>query len=217
MGQPTLTLYLWKGSGFSNRVSWALEEVGATYDVCLINSTDKPAFFLTGVNPAGLVPVLQVGPSLQDSVKIPESVVILEYLAEIFPEANLLTGDPLKNAHGRYFADPASAPKLFDSLVELQSLFDRYPGKYLLGDEITLGDFLVGPFLARAFAFAEGGLIQTGDAGRTLLQDPRWEGLRKYNEAIAQRPAFQRTFDKAYIIPYWIEKLGLTDIVPLVR
>ncbi|KAI5476331.1 hypothetical protein MNV49_007844 [Pseudohyphozyma bogoriensis] len=150
---------------WGNRVSWALEELGAKYDVVHIDFANKPSYYFTKVNPAGLVPVLQIGPSLDDSTKIPESAVIAEYIAEVFPKAKLLTSDPLKNAHGRYFA----------------------------------------------------GLLSAGDAGKTMLQDTRWASIRAYNEEIAERWAFQRTFDKPYIVEYWIKKLGLTGIVPLVK
>ncbi|KAI5476332.1 hypothetical protein MNV49_007845 [Pseudohyphozyma bogoriensis] len=224
MDSKSLTLYTSKSSTWGNRATWVLEEVGAKYEVYNIDYKAKPPSYFTKVNPAGLVPVLQIGPSLEDSIKIPESAVIVEYITEVFPQAKLLTSDPLKNAHCRYFAertkqtlwdavmgvlvrkDFTQAPRIFSALAELQTHFDKYPGKYLVGDELTLGDILVGALFARTFAFAEGGVFVDIDPDKTILSDPRWAGLRAYNATIAERPAFQRTFDKQFITQHWLKK-----------
>ncbi|KAI5474419.1 alkylated DNA repair protein alkB-like protein [Pseudohyphozyma bogoriensis] len=221
-----LTLYNSPLSGWGNRVTWALEEVGAKYDYYHIDLQSKPSFYVSKVNPSGLVPVLQLGDSLEDSPKIPESGVITQYIAEAFPEAKLLTGDLVKDAHGRYFAERTVqtlwagiiqvavqknvdyAPKWFADLVELDRHLARYPGKFLLGDELTLGDILAGPFFARPFAFAKAGLLTTAGAGEVLLNDPRFENLRAYNDLITSRPGFKVAFDESLIVEFWRKKLG---------
>lgn len=74
----------------SLRCAWALEEAGATYDyqrVYLMKGEGQtPAF--RAINPAGKVPALVDG-----DLKLTESAAILFYLAEKFPEADLMPTD----------------------------------------------------------------------------------------------------------------------------
>ena len=71
----------------SLRCAWALEEVGASYDyqhVWLMKGEGQsPAF--KAINPAGKIPVLNDG-----DLTLTESVAIVMYVAEKFPDAALM-------------------------------------------------------------------------------------------------------------------------------
>jgi hypothetical protein len=67
------------------------------------DATSDTLGYTTKVNPAGKVPVLQVG-SDEEGTKIPESHVILELVSDLFP-GKLLPEDPLKRAEARYFIE----------------------------------------------------------------------------------------------------------------
>ncbi|MBC7710134.1 MAG: glutathione S-transferase family protein [Rhizobacter sp.] len=71
----------------SLRCTWALEEVGASYDyqhVWLMKGEGQsPAF--KAINPAGKIPVLSDG-----DMTLTESVAIVMYVAEKFPDAALM-------------------------------------------------------------------------------------------------------------------------------
>lgn len=74
----------------SLRCAWALEEAGATYDYQRIwmmkGEGQSPAF--KAVNPAGKIPVLADG-----DLTLTESSAIVMYVAEKFPDAQLMPSD----------------------------------------------------------------------------------------------------------------------------
>ena len=74
------------------RVRIALAEKGVTYEPVEIDLANRPAW-LYEKNPAGRVPVLE-----EDTFVLPESVVIMEYLEERYPEPALLPADPATRA-----------------------------------------------------------------------------------------------------------------------
>ena len=77
-------------------VRWMLEEVGQPYQTTLLDfsSTAKSPEFLA-INPMGKVPALKHGP-----VVVTECAAICAYLADAFPEADLL---PAPEARGDYY------------------------------------------------------------------------------------------------------------------
>lgn len=79
----------------SLRCTWALEEVGASYDyqhVWLMKGEGQsPAF--KAINPAGKIPVLRDG-----DMTLTESVAIVMYVAEKFPDAALMPTDTRQRA-----------------------------------------------------------------------------------------------------------------------
>jgi len=69
----------------------------------ITDSTSDTLGYTTKVNPAGKVPVLQVG-SEETGAKIPESHVILELVSDLYP-GKLLPEDAVKRAEARYFIE----------------------------------------------------------------------------------------------------------------
>lgn len=66
-----------------------------------------PFWFAMKINPAGQVPVLSVGNEADHEsgfINLPESGVILELVAELFPESALSPEDPFMRAKARHFA-----------------------------------------------------------------------------------------------------------------
>ena len=86
------------------RVRIALAEKQLPYGEREIDLASKPKE-LFGVNPAGGVPVLVV----DGGAAIPESLVILEYLEDRFPEHPILPADPLARARARLLYDRITA------------------------------------------------------------------------------------------------------------
>ncbi|KAH9930458.1 uncharacterized protein BXZ73DRAFT_47733 [Epithele typhae] len=119
-----ITLYSAVNSPFPRRVAIALEEIGVSYDVIDLNLVEKPDWYQekhpsphTHPHHPTQVPCLVYGgPKLSpdqapspDAVKLIESVVILEFLAEVFPSAGLLPAPPKTRAHVRLFIATADA------------------------------------------------------------------------------------------------------------
>ena len=87
-----ITLYDADRCPYCARVRIVLAEKGLEYETVAIDLADRPAW-LYEKNPVGKVPVLE-----EDTLCLPESVVIMEYLEERYPEPALLPRDAADRA-----------------------------------------------------------------------------------------------------------------------
>jgi glutathione S-transferase len=129
-----ITLYDADRCPYCARVRIVLAEKGVPYETVAIDLSDRPAW-LYEKNPLGKVPVLEEG-----AFCLPESVVIMEYLEERYPEPALLPADPAERALVRLRVER------FD-----HALGDAYYA-FRRGDEGSEGR------LARCLSFLERGL-----------------------------------------------------------
>lgn len=156
--EPVLTLYDADRCPYCARVRIVLAEKGLEYETVVVDLGDRPAWIYEK-NPLGKVPVLEEGASV-----LPESVVIMEYLEERYPEPALWPADPGERAQGRllierfdilsrpYYAlrrgDEAAMQELHERLEALDSLLAGRP--YLTGFEFGLADAAYLPWILRA-------------------------------------------------------------------
>jgi glutathione S-transferase len=94
-----ITLYDAARCPFCARVRIVLAEKGVPYEPVEIDLSNRPSW-LYEKNPAGKVPVLE-----EDTLVLPESAVIMEYLEERYPEPALLPSDPAQRALERLRID----------------------------------------------------------------------------------------------------------------
>ncbi|KAJ2773368.1 hypothetical protein IWQ57_001331 [Coemansia nantahalensis] len=94
------TLYSCTTCPFARRAVRAFNAANVPYAVEEIDLTNKPEWY-PQVNPRGLVPALRT----PDGTILVESLVIAEFVAEQFPEAELLPRDPVARAQLRLFID----------------------------------------------------------------------------------------------------------------
>jgi glutathione S-transferase len=87
-----ITLYDAARCPYCARVRIALAEKGIEYEPVAVDLSNRPAW-LYEKNTVGRVPVLE-----EDTLVLPESVVIMEYLEERYPEPALLPADPAARA-----------------------------------------------------------------------------------------------------------------------
>ena len=144
------------------RVRIGLAEKGVPYDERQVDLAHKPPE-LARLNPANAVPVLVVG-----DAAIPESLVILQYLEDRFPEQPLLPKDPLGRARSRLLSDRITALLALHSFklargrdeerraaaegvrAALATLEREAPAEGLLaGPDLSLADIALAPFVAR--------------------------------------------------------------------
>lgn len=91
-----ITLYDSARCPFCARVRIVLAEKRVAYESVAIDLSNRPGW-LYEKNPAGKVPVLE-----EDTLVLPESAVIMEYLEERYPEPALLPADPAQRALERW-------------------------------------------------------------------------------------------------------------------
>ncbi|KAI0634709.1 thioredoxin-like protein [Trametes polyzona] len=217
-------------SPYCHRVEIALKVVKAEYTPYKIDFLYKPAWFVPKVNPAGKIPVITYGPKgapedpPPEAARINESLVILEFLADLYPEANLLPSDPVLAAQARLFilAYEPKGPEAFinfffkyqhtenaekafiDSLELVQS---RLPPTGFAVGEFSNADISVAPFVVRAelFLSKDWGTYPKGDGSRIfeLYQSPKFARLKKYVEDIKGHPGFQAAWDEPRQTALW--------------
>jgi glutathione S-transferase len=154
-----ITLYNAARCPYVARVRIVLAEKGIETETVEIDLSDRPDWFYEK-NPAGRVPVIEEdgGPPL------PESVVIMEFLEERYPEPSLLPADPADRAAVRLlvFRDHEltspyyvlrrgedGAREQFDAaLGRFDALLAERP--YLSGAEYGLADIALVPWVLRA-------------------------------------------------------------------
>jgi glutathione S-transferase len=193
---PRLTLYH-SAPSRSSIVRWMLEEVGEPYDLHLLSMQrgDNRAPDYLAVNPMGKVPALKHG-----DVVITEAAAICTYLADAFPAAGLTVpiGDTRRGPYLKWLffgpscvepamidrafprAEPARRATLgygdFDTVMDVVARAVA-PGPYLLGEQFTAADVVVGATLRWGMVF------------KLLPERPEFVA---YAARLADRPALQR-------------------------
>ncbi|KAI0360312.1 hypothetical protein OH77DRAFT_1492845 [Trametes cingulata] len=222
-GAKRITLYGATDSPFPHRLGTLSPRGGkATYDVIWIDLVAKPDWYEKKVNPAGgKVPFLVYGgPELHpdeepapEAAKIPESLVILQFLDEVFPDAHLLPADLVLRAQARLFFI-AVDNRLIDAFVGL--LFRNEPAEnilaileelqaklpptgYVVGDW-SIADAAFTPVLSRLVLWLKCGLgtfkPDVGKAALDALESPRFARLHRYIEDNMARPSMVKTWDE---------------------
>lgn len=196
----SLTLYHASPSR-SSVTLWMLEEIGEPYDIKLLRLSEgdnlKPDFL--AINPMGKVPTL-----IHDGVTITEGAAICTYLADAFPKANLNVpaGDPRRGPYLKwlFFGPSCIEPAIIDRAAPRKEeprrqmlgygSFDVVmdtvaravsKGPYLLGDQFTAADVVIGSALRWGTLFK---LI------------PERKEFMDYVARFADRPALKRSMEK---------------------
>ncbi|KAF9060579.1 hypothetical protein BDP27DRAFT_408392 [Rhodocollybia butyracea] len=226
-----LVLYTAKICPYAHRVELALAESGLKKDKDFtryeIDLKNKPEWYQPKINPASKVPAIAYGgpkvPGDQpspSSTKIAESLVLLEFVADLFPNTSLLPSSPVLRAKTRFFIDafstkftPASfafisgkGPRdgLLNAIEKIQDLMA--PSGFVIGDgkEFTTADAAIIPFFARMEVGLKNDLggFEEGEgkkAWEALMTEGRFARWRKYWADVKARESFKNTFDEEYI------------------
>ena len=173
-------LYDYAKSSASYRVRIGLNLKGVAYDsrqISLADSEHKGEAY-RALNPQGLVPMLEV-----DGHRITQSLAILVYLDQAYPEPRLMPADPFDGAHVRALAmtiacdihplnnlrvlkylkndlgqeqaaiDHWYAHWIGEGFTALEAIAEPRSGRFLLGDSPTLADVCLVPQMFNARRF----------------------------------------------------------------
>jgi glutathione S-transferase len=157
----------------SSIVRWMLEELGEPYDIHLLSLSrgDNRAPDYVAINPMGKVPTLKHGDTL-----ITEAAAICTYLADEFPRAklNVPVGDARRGPYLKWLffgpscIEPAIMDRAFPRKEEARRAALGYgdfetcmnvvaaavaPGPYLLGQQFTAADVVIGSTLRWGMLF----------------------------------------------------------------
>lgn len=188
---PSLTLYHYWRSTSSWRVRWALAHKNLAYTsvaVDLLKDEQHRRDFVA-LNPMGMVPVLVAGRE-----PLGESMAILEWLEETFPEPPLLPRDPIARAKVRQVALTVVAgiqplqnsallkhysteePRQHEwarhwitrGLTACESMLASEPGPFCFGDKLTIADLCLVPQVGNMSRF--GGELTTFPRCRAIYE-----------------------------------------------
>ncbi|MDF3062850.1 MAG: Glutathione S-transferase [Microvirga sp.] len=185
----------------SSIVHWMLEEIGEPYEIRLLSmnrgENREPAYL--AVNPMGKVPAIT-----HKAVVITEAAAICLYLADTFPKAGLTVpiGDPRRGPFLKwlFFSPSCIEPAIMDRAFkrteeaprgtlgygDFETTMDVVakavePGPYLLGEQFTAADVVVGSTL------------RWGTMFKLIPERPEFTA---YIDRLAERPALQRSETK---------------------
>jgi glutathione S-transferase len=182
------------------RIVWTLEEAGAPYELIVMTREEGNADEHLGRHPLGRVPVLEDAKGF-----LFESAALCLHVGDLHPEAGLV---PPLGTHERAlvyqwacFAPAELEPPLFEAWTQAERDPDRASAarekfssaagavaaaldgsEHLVAGQFTVADVMVGT-----------GLMFTTRAG---IADQLPPSLTDYIGRLAQRPAFQRAFQR---------------------
>ncbi|KAJ7072667.1 glutathione-S-transferase [Mycena amicta] len=179
--------------------SWiCLEEKGIPYQYNEVNPYKKEKAFLA-INPKGLIPALEYhGKALY------ESLIICEFLEDAYPEyKHILPGDAFTKAYARIWIDyiTKNVVPAFSRLVQaqtddkrdaartelcnaLRTFAGEVKGPYFLGEEFSLVDIAVVPWVVRDYIITE---------HRGYIRQAVSEEWKRYADHVEQRESVLRT------------------------
>jgi len=225
----SITLYTAKICPYAHRVEIALAEAKAKFKVYQIDLLNKPEWYAPKVNPASKVPAVAYGgpdvppenPS-PESVKLTESLVLVEFVADLFPEANIIPKDPVLRAKARFFIEVVSskyapAQNKFimrgegyeGLLAAVEAIQDILPtsGSYAIGEQYTIADIAITPFLGRLMVASSNdlGKFPAGQGSEFLkaLSNEKYAKFSAYANRVLARPSYRVTFDEEHIKAFY--------------
>lgn len=162
-GRSTVALYSSETGLDSHRVRFVIAEKGINVDIINVSQDDSAAADLAELNPYNRAPTL-----VDRDLVLYNASVINDYLDERYPHPPLMPVDPVSRAqlrlvHHRILQDwyslayeieastgkiaEQAARQLKESLIATNELFKVQD--YLLSDELTLVDCMLGPLMWR--------------------------------------------------------------------
>ncbi|KAG1823880.1 uncharacterized protein BJ212DRAFT_1262009, partial [Suillus subaureus] len=154
------------------------------------------------------------------SAKITESNVILEFLADLYPDSGLLPKDLVSRAKVRFFIDAStkhvesplhdflrgdgSYENVLKGIEFVQGLLEE-SGDFAVGDHYTIADACISPLLTRLKIITETDLgrfhVGLGFKLGEELKGPKFSKFTKYVDQILERPSLKRIDDEVRIFP----------------
>ncbi|KAJ8508581.1 hypothetical protein ONZ45_g9160 [Pleurotus djamor] len=210
MANKQITLYTNKGSPYGQYVEIALLEANLTFTRFEVSFNPKPSWLLS-LTHLGKVPVITYGgqptapdePSME-SLKLSESIAIIEFVNEIAPKAQLMGRDLVERAQVRcciQFMLTSFAKAMYSCVVykgpagavvkafrQMQGFLpdEKDEGSFILGERFSLADAVIAAFVLRANTFF----------GNDLGSYPKGEGLKLFNR-LQNEPEFGKY--RAYV------------------
>jgi glutathione S-transferase len=149
-----------------------------------------------------------------ESIKIAESLILLEFVADLYPSSGLLSTDPVERAQTRFVIDilsnkfmPAyfglfhkgeSSEPFYAALLALQEQLARAK-PFLGGDKLNIADAAIAPFVLRLDSQLKNdvGAYVEGEGPKLhaeIFKNERFGTFQKYAQALLERQTVKDSF-----------------------
>lgn len=154
---------------YAQRARLIAAATGVNFEVIDIHLKKKPEWFLSEINPYGLVPVIEHNGHI-----IRESAVTFDYIDEVFGDKSLWPTDPYKKARAKlvlndfgsqftsnyykyYFRknDDETSITILKFIKSLEKEITDNGGLFVSGPEVSAIDLLIWPWFERLDAFVD--------------------------------------------------------------
>ncbi|XP_026325124.1 pyrimidodiazepine synthase-like isoform X2 [Hyposmocoma kahamanoa] len=189
---------------YAQRINLVLLAKQLDYEVVNINLRDKPEW-LTAKSRFAKVPSLEIA----EDVCIYESLVIVEYLDEVYPQRPLIPKDPLKKAYDKIIIEAIAPVQSFifklmispESITEDQVVafhkalkfvdeqLESRGTRFLDGSKPGFVDYMIWPWFERMLTFKE-------KDDRAAIDGQKYKLLAKYADDMLQDPVVTQ-----YLVP----------------
>ncbi|KAL7298222.1 hypothetical protein TKK_0009212 [Trichogramma kaykai] len=197
-----LRLYSMRFCPYAQRIHLVLDAKNTPYDVVYVNLSQKPEW-LQEKSPLGKVPCLE----LENGETLYESLIIAEYLDEMFPDHRLYPTDPLYKAKDKLlierFNDVITSmyklylgkvvdKDLFEEALEGLDLFDQELIKrgtpFFGGSRPGMLDLMIWPWCERA------DIIQILRGDQYIIPNDRFSRLLQWKNAMKEDPGVKKSY-----------------------
>ncbi|KAG1900447.1 glutathione S-transferase C-terminal-like protein [Suillus fuscotomentosus] len=237
MPHEQITLYTAKACPYAQRTEIALAEVGAPFKRYEIDLGNKPEWYAPKVNPASKVPAIAYGgPDVSpenaspESIKLAESLILVEFIGDLYPSSGIVPADPVLRAQARFFIEVVStkfSPNFMKFisgnpegthaalLAGVDAIQDLLPDgvKYAVNDQYTIADIALAPFWARLNVLVQKGIGAYKDEEKKKflkgLEDPKYAKFNAYIQRLLARQSFKSTFHEDVVAEVFSSKFGL--------
>lgn len=197
-----LTLYSMRFCPYAHRAHLVLNAKKVPFRVVYINLTEKPEWF-PEINPLSKVPALDLS---NGKAPIVESLVIADYLDEVFPQNPLNSKDPLQKAYDRVLLErfgaasvamyklalgtEEQAPEAISALQTQLDVFEQELSErgstYYGGEKPGMLDYMIWPWIERLSMvkyLTTNGFELDKERFKNLL---KWHSLMLQDEAVKE-------------------------------
>ena len=192
-----IRLYSMRFCPFAQRARIVLGHYNIPFEVVNIDLKSKPEWLLER-NPNGSVPVYE-----KDCQVLYESIVVSDYIDEVYGNGQLYPKDPYLKAKAKILIEQISkvvgliskaymmSPAEFKEQVPgvhaaLQSIEDRLDNKFLMGSSVTMPDYILWPHIERTVPF--GHVVQAD-----LLPEDKFPNIHAWKTAMLNTPGVRAT------------------------
>lgn len=194
-----LRLYTVKMNPYGHRILLILEAKQVPYEVYYINPHSKPEWFLDKC-PLAKIPTLEIPPSMGGGI-VYESLVIVEYINDVYPSPPLHSKDPYTRAMDRLLVEKFNivitgmldaydtrgffgATEILSGLQEFENVLAERNTTFYGGRAPGTVDYMIWPWLERISLWQLADESYYSDKKRKFPLLNQWEETMKKNPAV---------------------------------